>query len=157
MIRLIQAEAENEIGHIRTLFEEYADWLAFDLCFQDFETELGKLPGDYAPPDGRLMLAYSGSRVAGCVALRRFDDYTCEMKRLYVRPKFREKGIGRKLAVAIIDEAKKIGYKSMRLDTLSFMKEALTLYRSLGFKTTKSYRYNPIEGAIFLKLNLTGK
>ncbi|OQX90596.1 MAG: GNAT family N-acetyltransferase [candidate division Zixibacteria bacterium 4484_95] len=155
MIKLVDVKSEDEIEHIRKLFEEYADWLAFDLCFQDFETELGNLPGDYVPPYGRLILAYIGSKVAGCVALRRFDEHTCEMKRLYVRPRFRKKGLGRKLAIAVIEEAKKIGYKSMRLDTLSFMKEALMLYKSLGFKKIDRYRYNPIEGAMFLELNLT--
>jgi len=157
LIKLTKAESEEEIEYVRVLFKEYANWLAFDLCFQDFEKELNQLPGDYTPPDGRLLLAYYDSKVAGCVALRRFDDQTCEMKRLYIRSEFRKKGVGRRLAVAIVDEAKKIGYKSMRLDTLSVMKEALTLYHSLGFKKIESYRYNPIKGAIFLELNLTGK
>lgn len=157
LIKLIQAKTEEETEYVRVLFKEYANWLAFDLCFQDFEKELDELPGDYAPPDGRLLLAYFDSKVTGCVALRRFDDRICEMKRLYVRPEFRKKGIGRKLAVAIINEAKKIGYKSMRLDTLSVMKEALALYQSLDFKRIESYRYNPIKGAIFLELNLNRK
>lgn len=157
MIKLAQAESEEEIGHVRALFKEYADWLGVDLCFQDFEKELYELPEGYTSPDGCLLIAYYNSRVAGCVGLRKFDAVVCEMKRLYVRPEFRKKGIGKKLAVSIIDEAKKIGYKSMRLDTLSVMKEALTLYQSLGFNRIENYRYNPIEGTIFLELDLTGK
>lgn len=156
-IRCVEAKSKADIDHIRAVFKEYADWLGFDLCFQGFEDELAELPGGYARPDGCLLIANYGSKIAGCVALRKFADGVCEMKRLYVRPEFRKRGIGRKLATIVIDEAKRIGYKSMRLDTLSIMREALALYDSLGFREIESYRHNPLEGAVFLELDLRQK
>jgi len=154
MLKLIQADSEEYLSDVKDLLTEYAAWLGFDLHFQDFERELAEFPGEYAPPDGRLLLALCETQVAGCVALRKISEGVCEMKRLYVRPKFRGKGIGKGLAEAIIEEAQKIGYKRMRLDTVPFMKEAISLYRSLGFKEIEPYRYNPIEGAKFMELAL---
>jgi len=154
MLRIIPAKPEQDLELIRELFKEYASSLGFDLSFQDFKTELANLPGDYAPPDGCILLAKDKEQIAGCVALRKMGEDICEMKRLYVRPEFRGKGIGRKLSVAIIDKARDIGYKYMRLDTVPAMKQAIALYRSLGFKQIEPYRYNPIEGATFMELEI---
>jgi len=154
MLKIIKAHTEGDVPQVRELFKEYEASLGISLCFQGFEKELASLPGEYAPPEGRLLLALWDGRLAGCVALRKDDQDACEMKRLYVRPPFRGKGVGRTLAHAIIAEAKEIGYKKMRLDTLPSMKEAIALYQSLGFQPTASYRHNPIEGAIFMELAL---
>jgi ribosomal protein S18 acetylase RimI-like enzyme len=154
MLKITSADFETDIKFIRELFEEYAKSLGFDLNFQDFKKELDDLPGDYAPPDGCLLLAKDKDQIAGCVALRKMDENICEMKRLYVRPEFRGKGIGKKLSVDIIDKAREMGYEYMRLDTVPSMKEAIALYRSLGFKQIEPYRYNPIEGATFMELEI---
>lgn len=154
MLEFVQAKSKKEIEHIRKLFLEYAQSLDFNLCFQDFEEELKELPGEYAPPEGSLILAVYESNVAGCVALRKLSEGVCEMKRLYVRPAYRGKGLGKKLAVKIIEEGRRIGYNKMRLDTVPSMKEAIELYRFLGFKEIKPYRYNPIEGAIYMEMGL---
>ena len=154
MINLVKAHTAEQIGIVRELFQEYAESLGFDLCFQDFERELAELPGEYAPPSGRLLLAMYGEEVAGCVGLRRFAEGVCEMKRLYVRPEFRGKRIGRALAVATIEEARKIGYQSMKLDTIASMTEAIVLYKTLGFTETEPYRYNPVQPCMFMELKL---
>ena len=154
MLKILQAHSANQLLRARELFAEYAASLGIDLSFQNFDKELAELPGDYAPPSGRLLLAEYGSQAAGCVALRKFSQGVCEMKRLYTRAEFRGKGIGRTLAVAVIEEARKIGYSQMRLDTLPSMNEALGLYRSLGFKEIEPYRINPVEGAVFFELVL---
>lgn len=153
---LVSAESDAHVAQARSLFREYAESLNFDLCFQGFDKELKDLPGEYAPPDGALILAVEKSEAVGCVALRKLDDETCEMKRLYVRPSARGTGLGRRLATAIIEEARKRGYRCMRLDTLATMQAATSLYRSLGFVNTGPYRFNPIEGATYLELDLTG-
>jgi carbonic anhydrase len=142
------------IRETRILFQEYANSLEIDLCFQNLREELATLPGKYAPPSGRLLLALQGEAVAGCVALRKIDSETAEMKRLYVRPAFRRTGTGRKLAQAIIENARQIGYARIRLDTLSTMKEAISLYRSLGFQPIPAYYENPDSSAEFLELKL---
>jgi GNAT superfamily N-acetyltransferase len=126
-----------------------------NLCFQNFEQELAGLPGHYAPPDGRLLLAEYEGQLAGCVALHAWEPGICEMKRLYLRPSFRGKGLGRVLAEAIITEARNIGYQRMRLDTIEpIMKDAVEMYRKLGFREIAPYRPNPIAGAMYMELQL---
>jgi ribosomal protein S18 acetylase RimI-like enzyme len=154
-MNLIQAKSAEEIQQVRKLFEEYVAWLGINLCFQNFDKEVAELPGDYAPPSGRFTLAIEGDDVAGCVALRRIGEDICEMKRLYVRPQFRGRGLGRTLTENLIQEARGIGYKRMRLDTLpGKMDPAIAMYRSLGFKNIEPYYNNPVEGAAFMELKL---
>jgi putative acetyltransferase len=145
---------DQTIGVARELFREYAASLGFDLEFQGFSEELATLPGSYAPPLGRLLLAWEREVAAGCVALRPIDPETCEMKRLYVRPAYRGAGLGRRLAERIVREARDAGYGKMRLDTLPAMPGARALYHGLGFRPIPAYRPNPIEGAVFLELTL---
>ena len=153
-IELLQAETADQLREARLLFEEYAASLGFDLGFQDFEAELSGLPGAYAPPRGRLLLAFHEGRPAGCVALRETEEGVCEMKRLYVRPDFQGLRLGRTLAEAVIVEAREIGYSRMRLDTVPSMDRARGLYRALGFREIPPYRFNPIPGTAFLELRL---
>lgn len=153
-LEIIEAHDPKHLDDIRELFSEYVETLGFDLDFQDYEREYEELPGEYAPPGGRLLLAMYGSGTAGCVALRKFAENDCEMKRLYVRRELRGKGVGKALALAVIEAAKKIGYKRMMLDTIPSMVEALALYRSLGFSERDPYRYNPVGGAVFMELYL---
>lgn len=154
MLEIVQAESLEQIAEARALFEEYAASLGFDLGFQDFAAELAGLPGDYAPPWGRLLLAFHDGRPAGCVALRELEAEICEMKRLYVRPGFRDLRVGRALAEAVIAEARGIGYSRMRLDTVPAMEKARSLYRALGFREIAPYRFNPIPGTAFLELTI---
>ena len=156
-MRLVEAVSEDQLKHIRELFREYADALNFNLCFQSFSSELDALPGEYASPSGRLLLAEVDGRAAGCVALRRIDPENCEMKRLFVRPEYRGRGIGRALALEIIRTAGSVGYSRMRLDSIDTMRSALNLYRSLGFKEIEAYRYNPIRGAVYMELLLVDR
>jgi putative acetyltransferase len=140
---------------VRELFLEYAQSLGVNLCFQNFEEELAGLPGHYAPPDGRLLLAEYEGQLAGCVALHQWEPGVCEMKRLYLRPSFRGKRLGRVIAETIIAEARNIGYRHMRLDTIEpIMKDAVEMYRKLGFKEISPYRPNPIAGAMYMELQL---
>jgi len=154
MLRIIPVETNKDIESTKNLLTEYNNSLGFDLDFQDFEEELVNLPGEYNPPIGCLLLAEYENQPAGCIALRPLSDEICEMKRLYVRPQFRGLGIGRALAEAIIEQARKIGYTLMRLDTVPSMEIARALYMSLGFKQISPYRHNPIEGAVFMELKL---
>ena len=152
---VIQAEEPEHINQARQLFREYEAWLNLDLCFQNFEKELAELPGEYTPPHGRLLLAFQDNKLAGCVALRKLSDEVCEMKRLFLRPQFHGRGLGRKLAERIIEEARAIGYQRMRLDTLSEqMGNAIALYRALGFREIAPYYKNPVPGALFMELTL---
>jgi ribosomal protein S18 acetylase RimI-like enzyme len=153
MLEILEGHSEN-LEEVRQLFSEYATSLGISLDFQDFDAELAGLPGDYAPPSGRLLIATSDGHAAGCVAMRKLNDEVCEMKRLYVRPEFQGLKIGRSLAEAVIAAAKKMGYERMRLDTLPSMKAARTLYASLGFREIAPYRHNPIEGTAFMELTL---
>lgn len=156
MISIIQAETSEQIAQARALFEEYGASLGFSLCFQSFDKELAGLPGDYAPPSGRLLLAYVDGQPAGCVALHRHDGDAAEMKRLFVRPGFRGHQLGRQLLDRLISEAKGIGYTSIRLDTVpSVMGKAVELYRAYGFNEIAAYRPNPMEGALYMELQLT--
>jgi putative acetyltransferase len=152
---ILQAKSPEQISAVRELFLEYAKSLNFSLCFQSFEKELAELPGEYTPPDGRLLLATHSSQLAGCVALHKLGNDICEMKRLYVRPEFRGKGLGRVLAERLVADAREIGYKRLRLDTVEpVMRNAVGLYRKLGFREIAPYRENPIEGALYMELAL---
>lgn len=153
-MQILAAHRPEFLPAIRTLFGEYAASLDIDLCFQNFEQELAELPGRYAPPEGRLLLAVEKEQAVGCVALRKIGDGVCEMKRLYVRPTFRRRGVGKKLAAGIITAAKEIGYDWMRLDTLGNMTEAIALYESFGFGRIAPYYDNPSGDAVFMELKL---
>jgi putative acetyltransferase len=159
-MKFIQVKSNEDVLNARRLFEEYAAWLGIDLCFQNFDKELAELPGGYAPPDGRLFLATQNNQIAGCVALRKIDsekvgDAIAEMKRLYVRPQFRGQGLGRSLTEAVIEAARAIGYRRIRLDTLpGKMDHAIAMYHSLGFKNIAAYYNNPVPDAAFMELQL---
>ena len=153
-MKLVFVESEKHLTSIRELFLEYAESLGFSLCFQNFDKELANLPGDYSPPDGRLILALDENKPIGCVALRKLEKDICEMKRLYIKPEMRGIGLGEQLVRTVIDEAVKIGYMKMRLDTVPKMKEAIDLYSKIGFKEVGPYRENPIEGAMYMEMDL---
>jgi ribosomal protein S18 acetylase RimI-like enzyme len=152
--KYLVAESDQRLDIVKELFMEYARSLEFNLGFQDFEEEIAEMPGHYGPPDGCILLALYDDVPAGCVALRKLEKGICEMKRLYVKPEFRGRGIGKRLSKMIIAEAKRIGYDKMRLDTLSSMTEANAIYRNLGFHDIEPYRYNPFNHAIFLEKDI---
>lgn len=154
MVTIIPAHTEPHLSDIRVLFQEYIAALGFHLSFQDVEKEMAELPGRYAPPEGRILLAEYDGQVAGCVAMKKLREGVCEMKRFYVRPAFRGHGIGRKLAEAIIAEARAAGYRRMCLDTVPSMQAAMALYESLGFKDGEPYVVNPVPGARFMEVVL---
>lgn len=157
-ITLVRVDSAQWVAPAREILREYAQSLAVDLCFQNFEAELATLPGEYAAPAGQLLLAYVGDALAGCGGLRALPESdhanACEMKRLYVRPAFRRFGLGRVLAEALLDEARRAGYSVMLLDTLDEMESARQLYATLGFEEVAPYYFNPIPGAHYLKADL---
>ena len=157
-IRFVSPSTPEELDTLRGIFREYAAGLQIDLCFQGFEAELAALPGEYVAPRGALLMALVNDELAGCCALRPLDsvDYpnACEMKRLYVRPGFQGRGLGRQLTEAILDCARQADYASVLLDTLNEMESARALYQDLGFKEIPPYYHNPIEGAHYLMVNL---
>jgi ribosomal protein S18 acetylase RimI-like enzyme len=150
----VDGVAGEALEQVRGLFVEYADSLPFGLGFQNFDEELAGLPGEYAPPNGRLLLALWDDRAAACAALRPFGGGDCEMKRMFVRPAFRGRGMGRILAERLVADARSIGYGRMLLDTHPSMREAIALYRSLGFGDIPAYRFNPVQGAVYMALEL---
>ena len=154
LIQVVRAIDTRSVAIVRALFREYADSLEFSLDFQDFEREVRGLPGEYAPPRGALFLAWVEGDSAGCVGVRPIDGHTCEMKRLYVRPEFRVRGVGRVLAERAVEEGRNLGYDRMVLDTVPSMTAAIALYRSMGFSDIPPYRPNPVPGALFLARKL---
>ena len=154
MTEIRPARLPDELPVIQALFEEYAESLSFDLDFQDFRKELETLPGKYGAPEGSILVARENGKTVGCVAVRPLGSEICEMKRLYVKPAHRGKRVGRELAVAIIEEARRLGYSAMRLDTDVSMKEASALYRALGFQPIDAYCFNPLPGAMYFELKL---
>jgi putative acetyltransferase len=156
MIEIRRAN-QDDLAAVRRLFEEYAKDLGINLAFQGFDEEVASLPGKYALPDGRLLIALYDNELAGCVAMRPLADGVCEMKRLYVRPSHRGRGIGKALVAWILHEAACAGYRAIRLDTLPAMTEAQTLYRAYGFAPIPPYYENPISGTVFMELLLTAK
>lgn len=156
-IEVISAESDEQLTAARVLFAEYSDELRIDHCTSNIDREIRDMPGEYGPPSGKILIAFADGRPAGCVGLRKFEGDICEMKRLHVRRAFRGQGIGRMLAVAVIDAAREMGYARMRLDTVADkMVEAVKLYRSLGFGDIARYHDHPVEGTIFMELVLAG-
>jgi GNAT superfamily N-acetyltransferase len=155
LVLTIVTAGAQDLGDVRVLFEEYSALVAEALCFQNFDAELEALPGAYAPPGGALLIARDGSEAAGCVALRRLDADTGEMKRMYVRERHRGSGLGRRLALAIIEEAKQRKFKRMVLDTLPKLATAIALYRDLGFRETDPYLACPTPGAVCFELKFS--
>jgi putative acetyltransferase len=153
---LVAASSPEALATCRELFTEYQRGLGVSLCFQGFDAEVAGLPGDYAPPRGRLYLALAGGRPAGCVALRPLFHRDAEIKRLYVRPAHRGSGLGRILAERVIEDARALGYEVLKLDTLPGMKAAQRLYEDLGFRDTAPYNDNPVGGVRFMALELAG-
>ena len=153
-ITIEEAVFPQDLAAVRALFREYAAGVGVDLCFQGFDTEVATLPGRYAPPTGRLLIARRGTEPVGCVGLRALDDGACEMKRLYLRPDLRGQQLGQKLVERICDHARALRYTRLCLDTLPSMSAARALYRALGFKPIEPYVINPIAGAEYLALDL---
>jgi putative acetyltransferase len=151
---MIAHAGPGDIATIRGLFDEYWNSFGFTPCFQGFDREVAELPGAYAPPGGRLALAVLDGQAAGCVALRRFDEERCEAKRLYVRPAFRGRGLGRDLLQWVISEARAAGYREIVGDTMPVMSQALEMYDRVGFERTEAYSEKATPGAIYLRLKL---
>jgi len=154
MATIFRAESPAQIAEVRALFTKYVEELRIDLSYQQYPTELAQLPWRYAPPRGDLLLAVENGRAAGCVALKPIDVDTAEFKRFFVRPSFRGLGIGLALGRAIVDRARRIGYRRLRLDTLPSMKSALALYVTLGFRPIEAYHHTPVKGTIFMELDV---
>jgi len=153
-MRIENAEGLEYLETVRALFREYETSIKVSLCFQGFEEELASLPGGYARPNGRLLLAFDWDKAAGCGAFQHLESGVCEMKRLFVRPEHRGKAIGAALARALIEQAREAGYSRMRLDTMPSMTRAIKMYRALGFKEIPAYRFNPVPGSLFFELQL---
>lgn len=153
-MRIENAEGREFLDTVRTLFREYETRIQVSLCFQGFEEELAGLPGGYAQPNGRLLIAFEWDQAVGCGAFRHLESGVCEMKRLFVRPQHQGKAIGAALARALIEGAKEAGYSRMRLDTMPSMARAIKMYRRIGFKEIPPYRFNPVPGALFFELRL---
>jgi putative acetyltransferase len=155
-VLVLRAAGAADLDDVRALFREYEAWLAFDLCFQGFADELASLPGRYAPPAGRLLLAELDGRLAGCVALRECAPGICEMKRLFVRDFARGHGVGRALVERVVEEGRRVGYRAMRLDTLpDRMQAANALYERMGFRDIPAYSHKPLGNVRYLELDLT--
>ncbi|MGI8466880.1 MAG: GNAT family N-acetyltransferase [Pyrinomonadaceae bacterium] len=155
MIEILPAETSEQIEQARMLFREYETWIDLNLCFQNFDGEVANLPGKYAAPDGRLLLAFSDGKLAGCAALRKLEDKICEMKRLFVRDEFQGLGIGKMLVEKIIEEACRAAYEKMRLDTFPpKMSKAVRLYESYGFREIPPYYHNPYDEVLFMEKDL---
>lgn len=146
--------AYNDLENIKLLFNEYTTMLGVNLTFQGYDEEIKNLPGKYALPYGRLYIAYYNNKAAGCIALRKFENDGCEMKRLFVRPEYRHLKIGKKLVDKIIEDARELKYKYMVLDTLSNLHEAVSLYKKSGFQEVEAYYENPLDNVLYFKLKL---
>ena len=157
MIKLQAVENADHVAHAKALFQEYAETRKNDPALDDFHEEIDNLPGKYAAPDGNLILAYSDGKAAGCVAVHKLADGVCEMKRLYVSPRLRGRGIGRYLVEAILKQAAMIGYSRLRLDSIPSMRKAQALYESIGFHEISAYRPNPNEGTKYYEIELHNK
>jgi putative acetyltransferase len=155
VLKITPATSPQDITDVGMLFREYAGLVAEALCFQNFDQELAVLPGEYAPPGGILLIARDDDAAAGCVALRRLDAGTCEMKRMYVREQYRGSGLGRRLAAVVIDEARKRSYARVVLDTLPKLAPAIALYRDLGFRETGPSLASPTPGAICFEFRIS--
>jgi ribosomal protein S18 acetylase RimI-like enzyme len=156
MGEIIIAATDAEYAAAAQLFKEYADWLDIDLCFQDFEKELLSLPQMYAPPYGGIILYKNENDIIGCVGIRKLSPTICELKRMYVKPKYHHQGIGKILLTRAIKLAKRCGYKSIRLDTLGHMHPAIHLYKQFGFVEIAPYYHNPDSTALFFELIING-
>ncbi len=154
MLEIVTAITPAHVAQVRELFVEYAAWLGISLCFQGFDEELEGLPGRYAPPGGLLLLGLDGDRAVCCIGMRPLEDGVCEMKRLYVRPSHRGQALGQTLVLRVLRAAERIGYKSMRLDTLPVMASARQLYARLGFREIEPYYTNPVEGVVYMQIAL---
>ncbi len=154
MVRIESADTPARIEQVRALFLEYAGQLGLSLCFQGFDAEVAGLPGRYAPPRGQLLLAMEGETAVGCIGLRPLEGDCCEMKRLYVRASHRGRGLGRTLAERVLAAARTSGYRRMLLDTLPSMERARQLYAALGFRVTQPYTANPVEGVVYMEIDL---
>jgi putative acetyltransferase len=151
---LSPANSSDDFTIARALFLEYRTELNVDLCFQSFTAELDNLPALYAPPTGRLIIARVDGKIAGCVAVKKIDTEICEMKRLYVKPEFRGKKVGIALVKRIIEIARELDYKIMRLDTLTTLERAVSIYRRIGFNTISPYYHNPLPNVLFFEKSL---
>ena len=153
-IEVRRADGDQGVADARVLLRQYASRVGRDLSLREFARELAELPGEYAGPRGELLLATCGGRLAGCVALRPLGDGACEMRRLFVRHQFRDKGVGKRLALAVIEAAREAGYGAVRLTLSPWMEEATAIYRTLGFREIEAYQRGHVKGVVFMELSL---